>query len=125
MIKVYYKKSCGSSRRALSWFKKYNIEIQEQRISEIKKEDLFQLLQQSSEGLKEIVKNPLMSCKEVKKALHYIEHLSLNEALDFLILNPNVLQTPIIMEGSNYFIGYNADEIRVFLPKEYRRHYHN
>ncbi|WP_285046977.1 ArsC/Spx/MgsR family protein [Lactococcus petauri] len=62
------------------------------------------------EGLKAIVKRPGKSSSEVK------------EALDFILSHPYVMPTPIIMEGNNHFIGYNEDEIRIFLPKEYRRH---
>ena len=39
-----------------------------------------------------------------------------------VVFHPYVLQTPIIIDGNNYLIGYNEDEIRKFLPKEYRRH---
>lgn len=122
MIKIYYRGSCGSSHRALDWFKKYNINVQKLRISEINRDDLLKLLQHSSEGIKDIVKNPVMCCTEVKNSLKFMEQLSFNEALDFLILHPHVLQTPIIMDDPKHFIGYNGDEIRVFLPKEYRRH---
>jgi len=56
MIKVYYRGSCGSSRRAFAWFEKYNITIQKQQISKITRSDLIKLLQHSDEGLKSIVK---------------------------------------------------------------------
>lgn len=86
------------------------------------REDLFNLLKLSDGGLKEIVKRSWKCGSEVKESLKYMERLSFNEALDFLLSHPNVLQTPIIMEEPNYLIGYNEDEIRKFLPKEYRHH---
>ncbi|QQC73877.1 ArsR family transcriptional regulator [Lactococcus garvieae] len=122
MIKVYYRGSCGSSRRAFSWFEKYNLNVQKQQISKITRNDLVKLLQLSDEGLKDIVKRPGKSSSEVRDALKYMELLSFNEALDFLISHPYVLQTSIIMDKHNHLIGYNEDEIRKFLPKEYRRH---
>lgn len=122
MIKIYYKGSCGSSRRAISWFEKYNIDVQKQQISKITRNDLVKLLKYSDEGLIDILKRPGKSSTEVKYALRYMELLSFNEALDFLLSHPYVLQTPIIMDERNHLIGYNVDEIRKFLPKEYRRH---
>lgn len=122
MIKVYYRGSCGSSRRAFAWFEKYNINVEKQQISKMTRNDLIKLLQHSDEGLKAIVKRPGKSSSEVKDALKYMEHLSLNEALDFILSHPYVMPTPIIMDGNNHFIGYNEDEIRLFLPNEYRRH---
>lgn len=122
MIKVYYRGSCGSSRRAFSWFKKYNIDVQKYQISKITRTDLVKLLQLSEEGINDIVKRPGKSSTEVKEALQYMELLSFNDALNFIISHPYVLQTPIIMDEHSYLNGYNEYEIRKFLPKEYRRH---
>lgn len=47
--------------------------------------------------------------------------MTLNEALDYLLSNSDLLPTPIIMDGKNFLIGYNENEIRKFLPKELRR----
>lgn len=121
MIKVYYRGSCGSSKRALAWFDKYNLEVECHQISKMHREDLITLLRFSEEGLKDIVKRPGKSSSEVKKALQYMEHLSFNEALDFLLAHPYLLQTPIIMKEKHHLIGFNEDEIRIFLPKDYRR----
>lgn len=121
MIKIYYRGSCGSSRRAISWFEKYNIEVQKHQISKMTRNDLVKLLKHSDEGLIDILKRPGKSSTEVKDALRYMELLSFNEALDFLLSHPYVLQTPIIMDERDHLIGYNVDEIRKFLPKEYRR----
>lgn len=122
MIKIYYSRSCGSSRRAISWFEKYNIDVQKQQISKMTRNDLVKLLKHSDEGLIDILKRPGKSSTEVKDVLRYMELLSFNEALDFLLSHPYVLQTPIIMDERDHLIGYNVDEIRKFLPKEYRRH---
>lgn len=122
MIKVYFRGSCGSSRRAFSWVEKYNINVQKYQISKMTRSDLVKLLKLSDEGLKDIVKRPGKSSSEVRDAITYMELLSFNEALDFVLSNPYVLQTPIIIDGNNYLVGYNEDEIRKFLPKEYRRH---
>lgn len=122
MIKIYYRGSCGSSRRAISWFEKYNIGVQKHQISKMTRNDLVKLLKHSDEGLIDILKRPGKSSTEVKDALRHMELLSFNEALDFLLSHPYVLQTPIIMDERDHLIGYNVDQIRKFLPKEYRRH---
>ncbi|MDG6156874.1 ArsR family transcriptional regulator [Lactococcus formosensis] len=98
------------------------MDVEKLQISKITRNDLVKILQLSDEGLKDIVKRPGKSSSEVRDALKYMELLSFNEALDFLISHPYVLQTPIIMGKHNYLIGYNEDEIRKFLSKEYRRH---
>lgn len=122
MIKIYYRGSCGSSKRTFSWFEKYNIEFQKQQISKMTKADLMKLLILSEEGIQDIVKRPGKSSSYVREGLDFMMNLSFNEAIDFLLLHPYILQTPIIIDGNNHLIGYNEDEIRKFLPKEYRRY---
>lgn len=122
MIKVYYRGSCGSSRRAKEWFKKYGIEIQEYRISQLHHEDLLKLLTLSSDGIEEILKRPGKSSTLNNNLINDLMILSFSEALDFILFHKEILQTPIILDGKNYLIGYNEEEIRKFLPKTYRRH---
>ncbi|GFO52429.1 hypothetical protein ikelab_17040 [Lactococcus garvieae] len=66
MIKVYYRGSCGSSRRAFAWFEKYNIDVEKQQISKMTRSDLIKLLQHSDEGLKSIVKRPGRAAQKLK-----------------------------------------------------------
>jgi len=66
------------------------------------------------------VKNPRKVSSEVKEALQYMNQLSLNKAIDFILSHPYVLPTPIIIDNNKHFIGYNENELRIFLPKEYR-----
>ena len=121
MIRIYYRGSCFSSKRAFAWFEKYNIHVEKKRISKLDKKELIELLSLSNEGLKEILKSAGRSSKGVQELIDRVMGLSFNESLDFLIAHPEILQTPIIMGDNKLLIGYNEDEIRQFLPKEYRR----
>lgn len=121
MIKIYYRGGCGSSHRALDWFYKYGIEVDKCKLSEITKEDLLKVLSLSDTGMDSIVKRPGKSKTEVQKTLHHISNMTFNDALDFLTVQREVLQTPIILDEKACLVGYNEEEIRKFLPKEYRR----
>ena len=103
------------------WFEKYNLDIHRERISGITRKDLVQLLQFSDGGLESIIKRSGKNKREVRKALKRIEDFSFSEAIDFILLHPYVLRTPVIIDRHNNLIGYNENEIRKFLPKEYRR----
>ena len=122
MIKIYYRMGCGSSRRALAWFQTYGIEVQQQRVDKLTKEDLIKLLSLSDEGTSEVLKCASRSSSNVNKMLNHIMELSFNEALDFILEHPIMLQAPLILDENKHLIGYNDDEIRMFLPKKYRRH---
>lgn len=121
LIKIYYRTSCGSSQQAISWFKKHKLNIQQQQISQITRDDFFKILQLSDEGFTDIIKHPGKSDSVVDETMDYIESLSFNEAIGFLVTHTTILKTPIILDGENYLIGYNAEEIRKFIPKEYRQ----
>lgn len=121
MIKIYYRRGCRSSQRVFCWFEKHNIDVQKQQISQITRAELIKLLQHSDDGLKDVVKNPRKANSEVKEALQYMNQLSLNKAIDFILSHSYIMPTPIIIDDNKHFIGYNENEIRIFLPKEYRQ----
>lgn len=96
--------------------------MQKQLISTIDRNNLLKLLQLSDEGVEDILKRPVKSSVRVNNALKYIESLTFNQAVDYILEHACLLKTPVILEGNNLLVGYNEDEIRKFLPKEYRRH---
>lgn len=121
MIKAYYRGSCNSSKQAFLWFKKHGIEIEKIRMSKISKEVLIKTLSLNDKGIDGIVKRKSKISKDNKEQLSKIESMTINEALDYLIINSQLLQTPIITGKNKALVGFNIDDIRQFLPKEYRR----
>ncbi|KXT58994.1 ArsC/Spx/MgsR family protein [Lactococcus sp. DD01] len=121
MIKVYYRNSCNSSKQALAWFEKYNIDVEKLKINKITKTELIKTLSLSDKGLKEIVKRSNKANSKAMKQITSLKEMSFNDGITTLLEHPSLLQTPIILEGDKFLVGYNADEIRQFLPPEYRR----
>jgi regulatory protein spx len=50
-----------------------------------------------------------------------LESLTMSQLYDFVIDNPSVLRRPLIIDQENLQVGYNEDDIRVFIPKDLRR----
>ena len=50
-----------------------------------------------------------------------IESLKVSELEKLIIENPSILRRPIIVEDNKLQVGYNEEEIRVFIPKEIRK----
>ena len=42
--------------------------------------------------------------------------MKLNELMDFIIDNPTILKRPIIVDDRKIQVGYNQEDIRVFIP---------
>ena len=121
MIKVYGKKSCNSTKKALEWFNKYQVDVVMYKVSLINREDLIEVLSKGSVGLDGLVKSSSRVSSQNQNNLKKLQDMGFNEGIDYLIEHPNLLQTPVIIGRKISLIGYNSEEIRHFLPKNYRR----
>jgi len=121
VIKVYSCGSCGSCGKAVLWFKKYGLKVERINIRQISKEDLVRALYLQNEGMDSIVKRAVKSTGLVRNARLDLMEMRFNEGIDFLQNHPEILQTPIIIEGEKCLVGYNEEEIRQFLPRASRR----
>ena len=119
---VYHRLSCTSSKKTISWLKKYGIPVEVVRIENITKEALIQLLSLTDGGINDIIKNKTRSNSVVLHKVKHLESLSFNEALEYLLQNPILLKSPLLIGDNKYMIGFHSENIREFMPKAYRRH---
>ena len=120
MIQIYTTPSCASCRKAKKWFDQYGITYFEKNIFSIKlsKEDIFRMLANSENGFEDIISTRSKVFKE--KHLDP-ENMSVQSLVSFIIDNPSVLKRPIIINESELQVGYNNEDITIFLPKELRQ----
>lgn len=121
-VKVYTSPSCASCRKAKKWLMHYGIDYVEKNIfvSKLSRDELKMILEKTEHGFDDIISTRSKVFKE--KNLD-IESMSINELLDFIEENPSVLKRPIIIDDRHLQIGYNDEEIRVFIPRELREKY--
>ena len=50
-----------------------------------------------------------------------VDDLTIKELIQLISEYPNLLRRPIIMDNKRMQIGFNEDEIRAFLPPDYRK----
>ncbi|MBQ3001701.1 MAG: transcriptional regulator Spx [Bacilli bacterium] len=120
MIQIYTTPSCASCRKAKKWFDQYNIPYSEKNIFSIKlsKEDIFKMLANSENGFEDIISTRSKIFKE--KQLDP-DAMSVQSLVDFIIEYPSVLKRPIILNENELQVGYNNEDITIFLPKELRK----
>ena len=120
MIQIYTTPSCASCRKAKKWFDTHNIPYSEKNIFSIKisKEDIYKMLDNSENGFEDIISTRSKVFKE--KQLDP-ENMKVSELIDFIINNPSVLKRPIILNESELQVGYNNEDITIFLPRELRQ----
>ncbi|MDR1781561.1 MAG: transcriptional regulator Spx [Bacilli bacterium] len=121
-VKVYTSPSCASCRKAKKWLNDFGIDYVEKNIfvSKLSKDEIKAILEKTENGFEDIISTRSKVFKEKNVDL---DSMSMNELLDFIEENPSVLKRPIIIDDRRLQIGYNDEEIRVFVPKELRNCY--
>ncbi len=119
MIEIYTTPSCSSCRKAKKWLDEYQINYVEKNllVTKLTRDDIKYILEKTENGFEDIVST---RSKVFKENNLDIEEMSMNTLLDFILANPSVLRRPIIVDKYRLQVGYNDEEIRTFLPREYR-----
>ncbi|MFI3252597.1 MAG: Spx/MgsR family RNA polymerase-binding regulatory protein [bacterium] len=120
MVKIYTTPSCASCRKAKKWFDEHNITYQEKNIfnQPLTKEDIKSMLQNSENGFDDIIS---MRSKVIKDNNLDIQDMKFSELEKLILENPSILKRPIIIDNRKFQVGYNDEEIRVFIPRELRK----
>lgn len=115
MIRIYISPSCSSCRKVIKWFDEQKIPYVQKNIfaHQLTEEELKDMLMKSENGTEDIIST---RSKIVKESGVDIEAMTFKELLKFIQQNPSVLKRPIIVDDRKIQVGYNADEIRVFIP---------
>jgi regulatory protein spx len=119
MIKLYTSPSCSSCRKVKKYFNHYNIEYSEKNIftTPLTREDIFKMLYNSENGFDDIISTRSNVFKEKGRD---ISEMKMHDLVDFIVANPSVLKRPIIVTDHEIQVGYNDDDIELFLPEEVR-----
>lgn len=124
MLTIYTTPSCSSCRKAKKWLDDHNVAYEEKnlfnhRISDM---DINLMLEHAENGFDDIISTRSKIFKE--KELD-VEDMSVSELKSFIMDNPSVLKRPIIVDDKRMQVGYNDEEIRVFIPKKLREYIMN
>lgn len=115
MIKIYTSPSCSSCRKVKKWFNEQNIPYVEKNIfaATLNENELKDILIKSENGTEDII-SP--RSKIVKESGVNLESMTVKELIDFIRNNPSVLKRPIMVDDNKIQVGYNPEEITVFIP---------
>ncbi len=115
MIKIYTSPSCSSCRKVKKWFKDQDIPYVEKNIfaATLNENELKEILIKSENGTEDII-SP--RSKIVKESGVDLESMTIKELISFIRNNPSVLKRPIMVDDNKIQVGYNPEDIRVFIP---------
>ncbi|HEN2891301.1 TPA: Spx/MgsR family RNA polymerase-binding regulatory protein [Streptococcus agalactiae] len=120
MITLFLSPSCTSCRKARAWLSKHQVAFEEHNIitSPLNKEELLQILSFTENGTEDIIST---RSKVFQKLAIDVDELSTSSLMELISENPSLLRRPIILDKKRMQIGFNEDEIRAFLPRDYRK----
>lgn len=122
MITIYTKPSCSSCRKVKAFFNEWEIPFIDYDITKkpLEKKDILDMLYKTENGAEDIISTRSKLFKEKKVDF---KTMTLPELVVFIQENPMVLKRPIIVDERRIQVGYNAEEITVFIPREKREEY--
>ncbi|HGI3461714.1 TPA: Spx/MgsR family RNA polymerase-binding regulatory protein [Streptococcus agalactiae] len=120
MITLFLSPSCTSCRKARAWLSNHEVAFEEHNIitSPLNKEELLQILSFTENGTEDIIST---RSKVFQKLAIDVDELSTSSLMELISENPSLLRRPIILDKKRMQIGFNEDEIRAFLPRDYRK----
>lgn len=120
MITLFLSPSCTSCRKARAWLSAHEVPYQEHNIitNPLTPQELMSILTFTENGTEDIIST---RSKVFQKLDVDVEELSVSELIQLIADYPSLLRRPIIMDSKRMQIGFNEDEIRAFLSRDYRK----
>ena len=117
MILVYTSFGCASCRKVKQWLKDRNIPFVEKNIftTILNEKELRMLLRRSENGTDDLISK---RSKIIKENNIDIDEMSTTELIQFVQQNPSVLKRPIMVDERQFLVGYDEEEIEIFIPRE-------
>jgi regulatory protein spx len=117
MLKIYTSPSCSSCRKAKEFLNDQKLPYIEKNIisSVLNEKELKEILAKSENGTDDIISK---RSKIIKESNVDVDAMTIGELIGFIKKHPTVLKRPIIVSDRLVQVGYNEEEIEVFLPRE-------
>lgn len=106
--------SCTSCRKAKAWLAAHGVNYEERHLfkNPPTPEELLDIIKMTTNGLDEILSTRSQRFKNLDKD---INEMSVKELLEMLSEEPQLLKRPILTDGENLIVGYNAQAMKNLL----------
>lgn len=117
---LIFSPSCTSCRKARAWLTSHEVPFNEHNImtSPLTADELQKILSLTENGTDDLIST---RSKVFQKLDIDLDELSVRQLIELIELYPSLLRRPIILDDKRMQIGFNEDEIRAFLPRNYRK----
>ncbi|AYJ01004.1 transcriptional regulator Spx [Candidatus Phytoplasma ziziphi] len=121
MICILTSNRCSSCKKAKKWLDLHHVHYQEKNLSscQLTEEDIDVILHYDNIDFTSIIST---RSKLFKKQKNDLFSMTIKEIKKFIIKNPSICKKPIIYDEKSIVIGYNKEDIRIFMPKNLRQY---
>lgn len=120
MIVVYTSPGCASCRKVKSWLNERQLPYIEKNIFKtlLNDQEIKHLLMRSENGSDDIISK---RSKVIQEGNVNLDDFTVDQLVQFVKKNPSVLKRPIIISENSFQVGYDEEEMGVFVPRELRQ----
>jgi regulatory protein spx len=119
LIEIYYKTAGSDSfKKVCDWLNNRAIPYKVKRMSEITRPTLMKMLALSTDGFEEIL---VSRTQESKKRIKLLDEVPVSAVIEYCMRDSRLLREPITVDDNRLLVGFNSDEIRMFVQHDYRR----
>ncbi|WCA22597.1 ArsC/Spx/MgsR family protein [Candidatus Phytoplasma oryzae] len=121
MVFIYTANRCSSCQKAKKWLELHNIEYKEKNFNNLSltEFDIDLILSYEEIDFTRIISTRSKIFKEQKIDLF---SMKIQQVKKFIVQNPSIFKKPIIFNNKSIVIGYNQEDIRIFMPKKLRQY---
>lgn len=102
--------------KSREWLDHFHLPYEVRTFGRITQEDFYKMLSLTEKGVEDILL-PQRKTEKFKE----IEQLTLKELWTFIREHPEFFKSPLMFNERKLLIGYNEENIRQFIPMEYRQ----
>lgn len=120
MVYMYFHTNDPSKRKAVQWFAKHNIELQQRNIEKepLSIAEVQELLAISLNGTDDLISQRSRETKNLKIAP---EQMTFNQLVTTIHQKPHLLKNPIIFNANKLTTGFDTEKMGIFIPHKQRR----
>ncbi|MEZ0180521.1 ArsC/Spx/MgsR family protein ['Camptotheca acuminata' phytoplasma] len=121
MVFIFTDNRCFLCQKAKNWLDFHHIKYQEKNLSIFKLNESYidLILSYENVDFNSIISTRSKVFKNQKKNLF---SMTIDQIKKIIVKNPNILKKPIICDKKNVVIGYNKEDMRIFIPKKLRQY---
>ncbi|MFB0638343.1 transcriptional regulator Spx [Candidatus Phytoplasma solani] len=122
MVIIYTSFSCASCQKAKKWLKKHGVAYKEKNLfsDKFQQTDLDLILKRCIHGFDDIISK---RSKVYKESNINFKNLNTTSMKKSIMENRGILKRPIMIEDQKIQIGYNKEDIRIFMPIKLRNYF--